>query len=290
MEAWRRIGDSGASSVFRTLSPLLTPVLCLLTGACTMVPAPEVKTVCNVVFSRPDWPKPMMAHVDLPRGEGPHPAVLLLHGGGLADSGGRWQMAGIAGRLARRGYVVVNSTYRTVPKYQHPVPLEDVREALRWMRSDAGAAHGIDPLRIAVFGYSAGGYLASLAALTEPEGPTRVKAIVAGGAPSDMIFYAEGDLVPKYLGGRLYDVPKRFYEASPANYVAKSSPPIFLYYGGRDRLVRPEHPLLMADTYRRAGARHEMREIPRLGHISTFLFSTREVDEAIDFLDGVLKR
>lgn len=276
--------------ILESISRGMVAAALLLTGACTMIPAPEVKTVRNVVFSRPDWPKPMMAHVDLPEGEGPHPAVLLLHGGGLADSGGRWQMAGIAGKLARRGYVVVNSTYRTVPKYQHPVPLEDVREALRWMRSDAGAAHGIDPQRIAVFGYSAGGYLVSLAALTEPPGKNRVKAIVAGGAPSDMIFYAEGDLVPKYLGGRLYEVPERFYEASPANYVTKSSPPIFLYYGGRDRLVRPEHPLLMAETYRKAGARHEVREIPRLGHITTFLFSSREVDEAIGFLDGVLKR
>lgn len=255
-----------------------------------MIPAPEVKTVRNVVFSRPDWPKPMFAHVDLPKGPGPHPAVLLLHGGGLADSGGRWQMAGIAGRLARRGYVVVNSTYRTVPKYQHPVPLEDVREALRWMRSDAGKAHGIDPKRIGVFGYSAGGYLVSLAALTEPAGKERVKAIVAGGAPSDMIFYAEGDLVPKYLGGRLYEIPERFYEASPTNFVKKNSPPMFIYYGGKDNLVRPEHPLLMADTYRREGARCEVRVLPRLGHISTFLFSGREVDEAIGFLDGELKR
>src|SRR5690606_5935172 len=104
MEGWRSIGDAGASPVFRMLSSIVVPVVCLLTGACTMVPAPEVKTIRNVVFSRPDWPKPMTAHVDLPEGNGPHPAVLLLHGGGLADSGGRWQMAGIAGRLARRGY------------------------------------------------------------------------------------------------------------------------------------------------------------------------------------------
>ena len=35
-------------------------------------------------------------------GNGPAPAVLLLHGGGITDHGGRWQMAGIAGRLAER--------------------------------------------------------------------------------------------------------------------------------------------------------------------------------------------
>lgn len=270
---------------------LLGMVTGFLCSSCTMIPAPEVKTVRNVVFSRPTWPQRMKADVYLPKGEVQHPAVLLLHGGGLADSGGRWQMAGIAGRLARRGYIVVNSTYRTVPKYQYPVPLEDVREALSWMRGDGGAAYGVDPQRIGVFGYSAGGYLVSLAALTEPAGQKiRVKAVVAGGSPSDMVFYAEGDLVPKFLGGRLYEKPERFYEASPANFVKRNSPPIFIYYGENDRLVRPEHPLLMIDSYRKAGARYEKRVVPRLGHITTFLFSRREVGEAIDFLDRELKR
>lgn len=254
-----------------------------------MLPAPEVKKIRNVIFTRPSWPKPMVANVYLPKEKGPRPAVLLLHGGGLADSGGRWQMAGIAGKLARRGYIVVNSTYRTVPKYQYPVPLEDTRESLRWMRSDAGAACGIDPQRIAVFGYSAGGYLVSLAALTEPKGSEQVKAIVTGGAPTDMVFYAEGKLVPDFLGGRLYERPGRFYEASPANYVKRSSPPIFIYYGTRDRLVRPEHPLLMIDSYRKAGARYEVQTINGLGHISAFLFSNHQVDQAIDFLDRTVK-
>lgn len=290
IDDWRNSGDTRVSGVPHTFGFIIALLACLLSVSCTMVSTPGVKTVRNVVFTPPDWPKPMKAHVDFPKGSGPHPAVLLLHGGGLTDSGGRWQMAGIASRLARRGYVVVNSTYRTVPKYQHPVPLEDVREALRWMRSEAGAAHGIDPERIGVFGYSAGGYLVSLAALTEPMRADRVKAIVAGGAPSDMIFYAEGDLVPKYLGGRLYEVPEAFYEASPTNFVNRNSPPMFIYYGGKDKLVRPEHPLLMMETYRKAGARCEVRVLPRLGHISTFLFSSKEVDEAIGFLDGVLKR
>lgn len=258
-------------------------------SGCVMAPALGVKKVSNVVFTRPQWPKEMRAHVYLPEQTGPRPAVLLLHGGGLADSGGRWQMAGIAGKLARHGYVVVNSTYRTVPKYKHPVPLDDVREALRWMRGEGGAQYGIDPTRVAVFGYSAGGYLASLAALTDAPGKTRVKAIVTGGAPSDMVFYSEGILVPEYLGALLEDDPERFWSASPVYYVNRKSPPIFIYHGSEDRLVKPEHPLLMREVYRRAGIRCETRVLWGRGHISAFLFSNDEVDEAVGFLDGILK-
>lgn len=258
-------------------------------SGCVMVPALGVKTERNVVFTPPDWSKAMKANVYLPEGEGPRPAVLLLHGGGITDSGGRWQMAGIAGKLAQRGYVVVNATYRTAPKYQYPVPLQDVKAALDWMRANSDA-YGIDRQRIATFGYSAGGYLASLVALTDDAKKDRVAAIVTGGAPSDMVFYAEGRLVPNYLGGRLYEVPGRFYEASPANFVKRSSPPIFIYHGSMDRLVRPEHPLLMMEAYRRAGAHYEVRVIPGKGHIMAFLVSEKEVEAAIDFLDRQMKR
>ena len=263
------------------------PLAC---SGCIIMPSWKVKTERNVASTPADWPKAMKAHVYLPpHRNGPAPAVLLLHGGGITDNGGRWQMAGIAGRLAERGYVVVNATYRTYPKYQYPVPLEDVRAALAWMRANADA-YGIDRKRIATFGYSAGGYLASLVALTDDARKDKVKAIVAGGAPSDMIFYAEGKMVPEYLNGRLYETPERFYEASPANFVKRGSPPIFIYHGSMDRLVRPEHPMLMMEAYRRAGARYEVRVIPGRGHVMAFLLSGDEVEAAIDFLDREMKR
>jgi len=187
----------------------------------------------------------------------------------------------------KRGYVVVNATYRSIPAYEYPAPLEDLREALRWMEKNAGE-YGIDTTRMATFGYSAGGYLASLVALTDGSGETRVKAIVAGGAPSDLVFYAGGKLVPDYLGGDLYEVPERFWEASPTNHVTRKSPPIFIYQGTDDSLVRPEHALLMEWVYQRAGAKCELQWLPGRGHVGGFL-SGSTVDEAIDFLDRELK-
>ena len=53
--------------------------------------------------------------------------------------------------------------YRLGPRYRHPAPLQDARRALRLVR--AGAAEwGLDPARIGILGFSAGGHLASTAA------------------------------------------------------------------------------------------------------------------------------
>lgn len=270
-------------------------LLCLLPlASCVMVPGPMpvaslsgVKLEKDVVYTPKDWPQPMNADVYQPEGKGPRPAVLLLHGGGLTDTGGKWQMNGIATKLAKRGYVVVNATYRTAPAYPYPVPMDDVKAALAWMRSD-GAKYGIDRRRIATFGYSAGGYLASLIALTDDAGKDRVKAIVAGGAPTDLVFYAQGKLIPDFLGGKLYDVPDRFYEASPSNHVKRNSPPMFIYHGMKDTLVKPEHPMLMLRKYQLAGAKAEHVWLWNRGHIGAFVFSDAVVDRAIDFLDGEL--
>lgn len=261
---------------------------CLAGMSCVMMPSPASSgggVERDVVFTPGNWPKPMKADVWRPKEGGLRPGVLLLHGGGLTDEGGRWQMNGIAGKLAARGYVVVNATYRTAPAYQYPVPLEDVKAALDWMRTD-GVKYGIDRSRIATFGYSAGGYLASQVALTD-DAPRRerVKAIVTGGAPTDLVFYAEGKLIPDFLGGKLYEVPERFYEASPANHVTRSSPPIFIYHGMKDKLVRPEHPLLMVRKYQEAGARCETVWMWDRGHIGGFVFSDAAVEKAIGFLD-----
>ena len=275
-----------------TIVRMLLLVCLLPLASCVMVPTGPaavagVEVEKDVVFSFRNGSEGLKADVWKPKDRPSAPGVLLLHGGGLTDTGGKWQMNGIAAKLAKRGYVVVNATYRTAPAHRYPVPQEDVKAALDWMRKD-GAKYGIDRSRIATFGYSAGGYLASLVALTDDAKKDRVKAIVAGGAPSDLVFYASGKLVPDFLGGKLYDVPQRFYEASPANHVKRSSPPIFIYHGMKDKLVKPEHPMLMLRKYQDAGAKSEHVWLWDRGHIGAFVFSDAVVDKAIDFLDREL--
>ena len=242
----------------------------------------------NLVYTPDGWPEPVLGDLYRPKSTGPRPAVLLVHGGGWTGKDGRWQMNPIAGKLAKRGYVVMNVTYRLAPRWTYPAPVEDLQEAVKWMRANA-AEQGIDPDRIATFGYSAGGYLAALTGLTEGPESSRIKAIVAGGAPSDLTFYPGGDLVPQFLGGTQQEIPGRFREASPVNYVTANSPPMFLYHGTADQLVKTEHARAMIHACEKSGVVCEKYWIEGRDHIAAFLLPSGSVDTAMDFLDRQMR-
>lgn len=249
----------------------------------------ETKLTRNIVYTPPGWPQPVPGDLYQPRpSPAPAPAVLLVHGGGWTGKDGRWQMNSIAGKLVKRGYVVLNVTYRLAPEWIYPAPVEDLQQAVKWMRANA-AEHHIDPERIAAFGYSAGGYLAALTGLIEGPGNSRIKAIVAGGAPSDMTFYSGGTLVPQFLGGSLQDTPLRFHEASPVNYVTRNSPPMFIYHSKADDLVRPDHAEAMITALEANRVRHEVHWMHGRGHVASFLLPGRSVGAAVDFLDREMK-
>ena len=133
-------------------------------GGCVAIPMPGPKRAGTVVYTPASWPEKLEADVYRPKNARPAPAVLLVHGGGLRGGGSRWVMNGIAAKLVKRGYVVMNVTYRSIPAYQYPAAVKDLQQALKWMRTHADE-YGIDKKRIATFGYSAGGYLGALVAL-----------------------------------------------------------------------------------------------------------------------------
>lgn len=240
----------------------------------------------RVVFTPKNWPVEVPGTVFKPKTKSPAPAILLIHGGVKIGKDGRWVMNGIAGRLARRGYYVLNITYRDGAEWPYPAPLDDVEQGIRWLKKNA-ASEGIDPNRIGVFGYSAGGYLGSLAALREDAG--EIRAIVAGGTPTDLTVYANGVLVQGFLGNDGLVSMERFYDASPLTHVSEKSPPVFIYQGENDELVRPDHAEKFDSVLNEFNVPHEVYWIPEKGHITTFFFPSGAIDAAIDFLDKHMK-
>ncbi len=235
----------------------------------------------DVVFTPKNWPTEQLADLYLPSSAKPAPAVLLIHGGGWNGKESRSDMAGIARSLAKRGYFVMNATYRLTPTWKFPSQREDLEEAIRFMRANARDLN-IDTARLATFGYSAGGHLAALIGLDPANG---VKAIVAGGAPTDLSFWSEGKLTGLLLGGPVKGNEKIYHEASPVHDVTKNSPPVFVYHGTKDDLVPLEHPEAFIAALRKNGVEHEVYWIEGRSHIMAHLFSARAVPEAIDFID-----
>lgn len=275
MAKWVTIGGT-ACFLVACLPPVAAPL------------SPEVRRQKDSVYTPQSWPSPLKADVFYRPGNHRSPGILLVHGGSWQADGARWSMNGIARKLANRGYVVVNVTYRGLPSDRYPAPIEDLRRAIQWMRLNAGA-FGIDQDRIGVYGFSAGGHLAAQVALAKGN-PENVKAVVTASAPFDLTLYANGDVVPKFLGGSYAEIPEVFRDASPVNHVTRTSPPIFIYQGTDDDLVQPEHAIRMQAAYRRAGMNPDIHWMKGRSHVDGFLFPGNKVDEAIDFLDATLKR
>ena len=107
-----------------------------------------------------------LAELFLPKGRGPHPVVVLLHGGCfLKQYEGFAQTSALAGDLAGRGYAVWSVEYRKLgePGAGYPGTFQDVGAAVDRLRAEAPKYH-LDLGRVVAIGHSAGGHLALWAA------------------------------------------------------------------------------------------------------------------------------
>jgi acetyl esterase/lipase len=241
----------------------------------------------GVVYTPAGWPRAQTADLYLAKGRQPAPAVVTVHGGGW-DSRDRADMRSLARKLASRGYVVLNIDYRLAPEFHHPAQLEDVQQAIRWLRQNAGRL-GIDQDRIGAWGYSAGAHLAALAATDAGDATARLQAVVAGGTPSDLPHYPKSPIITRFIGTTYAADPQRWTAASPLAHVTAKAPPMFLYHGTWDRLVYVDDTTRFHEALQRAGVPAELYLIRGAGHIATYLFGFGAEGAGIDFLDRVLR-
>jgi acetyl esterase/lipase len=242
---------------------------------------------------------PLKADIYVPRGEGPFPGVLVVHGGAW-KMGNRWQLGGVAQLLAEHGFTAVAISYRLAPEYKFPAQSDDCKAAVRWMRSNA-AKWKIDADHIGGFGYSAGAHLVSLLGTTGPEDglegiadatklpSTRLQAVAAGGAPCDFRpLPVDTDFLAFWLGGSRGQLPEQYRRASPAAFITADDPPFFFFHGENDELVPLMSPAQMQRELAAAGVSAELYTVPKLGHIACGM-DRGAIDRSIAFLEQHLK-
>ena len=212
----------------------------------------------------------------LPAGHGPHPVVLMVHGGcwqtEIAD---RRIMNWIADDLRRRGIAVWNIDYRGVdrPGGGYPGTFQDTAAAADALRAYA-AQHRLDLSHVVAVGHSAGGHLAlwlagrprlpSASPLSTAQ-PLPVQAVVSLGGLPDLEEAARSengcgnDVIARLTGGHFADtsVPR----------LAPLGVPQVLINGRQDRII----PLAYAEGYaapmRAAGDDVRVRMLDRTGHV-----------------------
>ncbi len=179
----------------------------------------------------------------LPSVHGRRPAVVFVHGGGFRSGSrdeiapGEQPVAPLALRLMRRGFAVFAIDYRLAPRFRFPAAADDVLAAVRFVRAHAPRLR-VDPRRIALFGASAGGNLAVLAALRSRgslDRGSRVRAAVSWSGPMDLTrFYPAHPFVSEYVGCVPAACAARYRAASPVTHVDRGDPPVLLVNGSTE--------------------------------------------------------
>jgi acetyl esterase/lipase len=122
---------------------------------------------------------PLLARLFKPRGAGPFPVLVELHGGAWC-LGDRLQDTGINEQLARHGILVAALDFRVPPAASYPGSPVDINYGIRWMKTHA-AKFGGRPNQVCTFGISSGGHLAMLLGM-RPHDPRYSALPLSGGA------------------------------------------------------------------------------------------------------------
>ncbi|MBI3209635.1 MAG: alpha/beta hydrolase fold domain-containing protein [Candidatus Solibacter usitatus] len=239
----------------------------------------------NVVFERDiDYANilggKLQMDVARPKGDGPFPGVVMIHGGGFRG-GQRQSYHALAIKLAESGFVAATITYRLTPKFQFPSPVFDAKSAVRFLRANAARFH-LDAAKMGTMGGSAGGHLALMLGLTggvpemegdgpNPEQSSRVQCVVNYYGPTDFTrIYDKGgdaaDVLPQFLGGAAKWTMAAHIKASPLNWVSPDDPPVLTIHGTKDPLVPYEQGVWLTGRLQSSGVETELMTMSGAGH------------------------
>ena len=132
-------------------------------------------TVSEVEFRRTAAGRTLMARVYQPKGAGPFPAILDLHGGAW-NAKDRHAEEPMDRALAASGLLVVAIDMTLAPEAPYPACVQDANYGVRWLKTKAASWNG-DASKIGIYGSSSGGHVAELLAM-RPRDP-RYNAIPA---------------------------------------------------------------------------------------------------------------
>lgn len=211
--------------------------------------------------------KPLLMDIYRPStGGSPAPVVLYIHGGAWirGTKSNDLDLIDIQA-LVQAGFAVAALDYRLSPEHPFPAQIEDVKCAVRYLRSHA-AVWSIDPDRIGAAGGSAGGHLSAMLGLVGDgdgfegtggwEGTSSaVQAVCDMYGPADLAAdYTSLSRVVEILvlRRREKDAPE-LAVASPVTYVHPGAPPFLLMHGDKDNIVTLHQSQLMYERLQQAG-------------------------------------
>src|SRR5258708_1935619 len=230
---------------------------------------PEIGALHEAVEIRPG----LSADIAVPKGNGPAPVVVYLHGGGwVAGSPRTHRNRGM--HFADAGFLTINVDYRLAPEHPFPAGLDDCVHAVKWAGENARRWNG-DSSRLAVGGDSAGGNLAaatvtSLSAENYSGAKPKAALLIYGVFDFPATLKRAGndlgiDGMAQADAGTGYP---SVFEDSPGSPIKRvkpgAMPPSLVICGSADPLLPESH--AMADALKRADIRHEVHILEDMPH------------------------
>jgi acetyl esterase/lipase len=251
-------------------------------------------------------------------GDGPFPVIVSVHGGAFRFGDKRDPQVEPMLNGLERGYAVVSINYRMSGEATFPALVHDLKAAIRWVRAHA-AEYMMDPGRIAVWGGSAGGYLALMAgvsvgvpelddpSLGNAEHSSAVQAVVSWFPPTDFLLMdaqLEASGFPQtpesahsapespeslLLGRQITEIPDRVRAANPETYIRPGLPPFFIQHGTADDTVPYQQSLNFACQVAEVEPDQMTYELLlNARHADPAFESPQNVKKVLDFLDRAL--
>ena len=205
----------------------------------------------------------------------PVAAMIVCPGGSYRALASNHEGRQVAAFLNSLGVAAFVLRYRLGPRYHHPTELGDAQRAIRTLRSHA-AEWRLDPARIGIMGFSAGGHLAmSASTLFDTGNPASADRVERSGSRPDIavLGYPVISMTAAWthLGSKtnlLGDAPDPGLaeRLSGEHAATKETPPTFIFQTNEDRTVPAENSLHYFLALRKAGVPAEMHVFERGPH------------------------
>ncbi|MDQ6812306.1 MAG: alpha/beta hydrolase [Bacteroidota bacterium] len=216
------------------------------------------------------------------------PLIIWVHGGAWMLNDKYADMSYMKNTIRRfidSGYALASIDYRYSTTAPFPAQIQDCNQAVEYLYEHADQ-YKLDKNKIGLIGFSAGGHLASLLALSNnnnveafyPRGKKsrfQIKCVLDFYGPSDLVAIFNNpdtavnngrSAVAVLLGATPIDRPDLAKRASPVTYIDKDDPPFFIVQGEKDESVPNTQSKLLSSWLTITGVKNELTIVPNAPH------------------------
>lgn len=236
------------------------------------------------------------------------PLVIWVHGGGWQEGDKASGCIPAEKGFVQRGFAIACINYRLTNEAQWPAQIIDVKTAIRALRANA-AAFKLYPTKIGIWGASAGGHLAAVAATSGGVSDfekgefittsSKVQIVADDFGPTDFVQWVQtpgleslqsaSSMVGKLFGGPVLDNQAKAATANPINYVNGGDAPIAVSHGNQDPIVPLSQSQLFYNALQTAGVPSALDVVAGAGHGTDPFYNTTRINNYANMFDGWIR-